>query len=35
MVAINKVTAGGHTIQEGGKFFIIAGPCVIENFETL
>lgn len=32
---VGPVKAGNYTVEEGGQFLIIAGPCVIENFETL
>jgi 2-dehydro-3-deoxyphosphooctonate aldolase (KDO 8-P synthase) len=34
-MAINQVKVGPHVVSEGGKFLIIAGPCVIESYEML
>ncbi|MBU6452035.1 MAG: 3-deoxy-8-phosphooctulonate synthase [Cyanobacteria bacterium REEB67] len=34
-MAINAVRVGSHEVAEGGKFLIIAGPCVIESYEML
>jgi len=34
-MAGKSVTVGTHQVQAGGKFLIIAGPCVIESWETI
>ncbi len=34
-MAVKSVTVGTHQVRAGGKFLIIAGPCVIESWETI
>jgi len=34
-MSVKTVTIGTHKVKAGGKFLIIAGPCVIESWDTI